>query len=94
MNNLLRIFKYPLIIEGGEQAVSMPAHAKILKVGNQHDEVMIWALVDDSEFHEPRYFELLPTGASFKEHPMSIYLDTVVTHGGGLVWHVFERWNK
>ena len=74
----------------------MPAGAQVLSVGPPRNgtqelaaELDLWAVVDPSAATSPRHFRVVGTG-----HPMpddcGRFVGTTVTHGGALVWHVFE----
>lgn len=93
---MLRIYKYGL----GDWAsvdyveLDMPYSAKIIHVGHQKGEIMLWAEFDDQTTKlSKRWFKVLPTGASIQNH------DTRMCHIGTvqinmslteLVWHVYE----
>lgn len=87
-----RIFKYELEITD-LAAVSMPAGAKLLCVQMQHGVPQIWALVDERRPAVARRFRVVGTG-----HPLaatdlvfsSAYVGSVQTHGGALIFHVFD----
>ena len=83
------IYKYLLIVDAS-QFLSMPTGAEILCVQTQHGEPHLWAVVDTDQPQEEREIIMRGTG-----HPLNgqegRYIGTVQTHGGGLVWHLFER---
>ena len=86
------IWKYTLNIEDNP-VLRMPANAQILSVGNQREQLCLWALVDtQTTVTEGRHFRIAGTG-----HPVSdgdasdyIYIGTAIMMDGALVWHVFE----
>jgi len=54
------------------------------------DRLDMWALVDPTTATEPRTFQIVGTGNPIPpEH--SRYIGTVPTHGGQLIWHIFEK---
>lgn len=86
-----RIFKYPLEVTDVLN-VTMPAGAKILSVAEQdHSGIVLWAEVDISAPKVRRRFVIVGTG-----HPMlavpadAVFVGTVQTFGGRLVWHVYD----
>ena len=85
-----RIFKYQLDIVD-EQTLNLPYTAKILSVIEQHNKVVLYAAVDDE--HEPhqRLIRIVGTGHPFPDIEQCVYLGTVSTHDGHLIWHVFEE---
>jgi len=90
-----RIFKYELPPPTGnspETVVEMPGDARILKVASQAGCIFLWALVDPDAPKEPRTFEVYPTGMACVKDPEDlVHIDSVLIHGGALVFHVFER---
>lgn len=93
------IYKYPLKVKG-PQTISIPEGAEFLSVIEQDDCPVVYFLVDPSRESWPISFILLGTG-----HPVEkdlseyfIYLGTVSTFNGQLVWHIFAlqsaTWKK
>ncbi len=84
-----KIFKYHLPIAGPTVIVAMPNNPKILSAGNQNEQVMVWADVEEDNQLEDHLFFIRGTG-----HPMhsqeSTFIDTVIVAGGSLVWHIFH----
>lgn len=83
------IWKYPLEIRD-LQTLMVPEGATILTVQAQHDIPVLWALVDPKAPKVRRDFEILGTGNPVEEGERN-YIATIQTHGGQLVWHVFEQ---
>lgn len=84
------IYKYPLDITDA-QTVQMPKSAAVLSVGVQGHTVYVWAAVDTDEPLVGRHFRIAGTGNPFGWRAPSLrFIGTVMTHGGHLVWHVFE----
>ncbi len=83
------IWKFELEITD-EQKISMPKNAKILSVQAQHDRPCVWAIVDDKEILEDRFFIIHGAG-----HPcnggFSKFIGTFQVHSGRLVFHLFEK---
>ncbi len=79
------IWKYPIVV--GRSVLSMPIGAKILKIAEQGNEIMLWAVVDSEAEMEARFFQVYGTG-----HPLpdncGEYMDSVMIDV--FVWHVFE----
>lgn len=87
------IWKYGLMPDSVQQ-VRMPHGAKILSVQTQKEEVCLWAEVDtDTELKETRFIECFGTGQPMVEGMgvERVYIGTVQTMGGELVWHFYER---
>lgn len=82
------IYKYPLNASGpGRHAEYMPEEAKLLSIGEQGGQLVLWALVDLSAPLRMRHFELCWTGFPGPD-PRSTYVGTCQV--GPLVWHVFD----
>lgn len=85
-----RIYKYTLDIDD-EQNISMPYHAEILTVQNQHGSLCLWAIVDDEEQGiEERRFAIYGTGNPAQLATIDGYIGTAQQMNGTLIWHVFE----
>lgn len=86
-----KIFKYKLTFSQGMTVnVSMPVKAQILTAGIQKNELFIWALVDEKEKLEDRYFQVYATGEEINKIEGQKYITTII--GNYLVWHLFERY--
>ena len=83
------IWKYELAMVD-EQFVAMPIGAEVLTVQTQHNRLCVWAQVDPTKHPELRRFVILGTGNPYEHRDGMRYIGTVQTHGGSLVWHVFE----
>jgi len=81
------IFKYPL---DGSLRVSLPAGAKILTVGNQREELMLWAEVDTTASSEMRQFRVYGTGDQMPDDP-GTWVGTALFMQGAVVWHVYVQ---
>ena len=82
------IWKFHLIVETN-QRFTIPRGARFLSVQGQHDEIVMWWLVDPRQPPESRRFSVYGTGHDMPDNP-GAYLGTVQTDGGGFVWHAFE----
>jgi hypothetical protein len=72
--------------------VPMPRGAVVLSVGNQMEEICLWAEVDTEATKEERAFEVHGTGHQMHQD-MGVsrkYIGTVMLRGGSLVFHVYE----
>lgn len=89
------IWRFPLPITD-MPTLNLPAGSKVLSVGPprgpelySNDGMDLWALVDPTAAPEPRSFRVVGTG-----NPMppdaGRFVGTVPSHGGALIWHVFE----
>lgn len=84
-----RIFKYPLEVTD-EQVVVMPAGAVILCVQLQGPTPCLWAIVNPDAPKTKRRIDTYGTGKTLAEAP-GYYIGTYQLHGGGLVFHVFDK---
>ena len=89
------VYKYKLPLDDYVKVI-MPKDAEIISVGEQEQELVIWAVVDSTAIeHRNKEFRIAGTG-----HPLSRNLSNrpdekllfigTVQHSNGLVWHVFE----
>jgi hypothetical protein len=87
----MRILKYkvPEPNEYGSVCISMPDHSLLLSVGLQNDQMVLWALVDESTFETGKKFIVLNTGSKITSY-IGKFIGTVTT-SNGIVWHVFEE---
>lgn len=80
------VFKYPL--ELGATTISLPSGTEILHVGEQDEELRLWALLPTSyETGSSRVFIVLGTGHTCARKIIA-HVGTVKI--GAFVWHVFE----
>lgn len=89
------IWKFELTPAGAEHlaaARAMPAHAKVLSVGQQNDKLMIWAQIDTDLERDggTRYFHVFGTGHDLPGAGLGDFLGTVHLHGGRIVVHIFD----
>lgn len=87
---------------GSECAILMPRSARLLTVGAQEDDIVIWAEVDPAALFRERRFQAFNTGAELPklvELPLpapwvgtynSREYQGTVQMPGGVVWHVYE----
>lgn len=69
--------------------VVMPARSEIVRVGQQNDVPVVWAIVDPAETQpETRRLIVLPTGANSSEQLS--YIGTTELYNGEIAAHVFE----
>lgn len=84
----MTVWKFALAL-ADYQAVNMPEGAEILHLGEQGDDLFLWARVDPERPNKTRYFTVVGTGhIAPKSSP---FVGTVLTRGGSFVWHVFEE---
>lgn len=83
------IHKYPLEVKN-HQTILMPTGAQILSVQFQEDQLVLWAIVNDTLHKEGRLIEIYRTGTPFqplnRKHISTVQEDCVE----GVVWHIFE----
>lgn len=84
------IWKYSISL-AGRLTVEMPKGATILAFQMQGGLPCLWALTDQAENIEERYFRVVATGWSInvQDGEEWRYVGTV-QQDGGLVWHLFE----
>jgi hypothetical protein len=86
------IFKYPLTITD-YQDIALPAGAKPLCVQMQDERPCLWVLVNaDREPDHTLTVRIVGTGNPFPDAEECTYVGTFQMFAGGLVWHVFTRW--
>jgi hypothetical protein len=86
-----KIFKYKIDFNPGMTvSLLMPINAKILTTGIQKNELFIWALIDEKEKLEDRYFQVYATGEEINNIEKQKYVTSII--GDYLVWHLFERY--
>lgn len=90
----MRIWKFELSITD-VQEVDIPFPARVLSVGNQRDELVLWALVDPDDELMTVKIRIVGTGNPFDfelfdDARQAKFIGTVLM-GNGLVWHVFEE---
>jgi len=73
--------------------ISMPAGAEFLSIGEQHNKVCLWMLVDPEATDEIRRFAVFGTGHPVPDIPLR-FLGSVQLFDGDLVFHAFERANE
>lgn len=88
----MKIYKYPLIIDG-EQSIRMPKGAVILDLQMQGRFPTIWATIPEEKFGEMglsefRTFLTFGTGEFFPDELKLTYIKTY--YDGPFVYHVFE----
>lgn len=86
------IWKFELDITDGQEITMPSLNAPIIAVQAQNDKICLWAVVNP-EFKQPqiRKIFIVGTGNPFPDVQSFRYLDTVQTHDGRAVWHVFEE---
>ena len=72
----------------GEEPIRMPEGSRILAVGQQQGDVVVWAACDPHALPEWRHLTIEGTGGGFGR-AARIYHGTVQMPNG-LVWHVVE----
>lgn len=87
-----RVFRYRLDI-ADRPTVELPIDAEVLSVGpprDGSDQLDLWALVHvDEPQTVPSHFRVVGTGNPVPDD-CGRFVGTVPTHGGALIWHVFE----
>lgn len=71
-----------------EQEVAMPQDAELLHVAAQYGKLALWArVIPTGQAEASRLILIRGTGTPIWQQP---HVGTVFTHGGSLVWHVFD----
>lgn len=75
--------------------VKMPVGAIVLSTGMQadevgHEDIYVWAIVDDTSPVERRVFSVFATGHSVLPNDPGKFIGTVMLSGGTFVFHIFE----
>lgn len=83
------IWKFPVSV--GVFKLEMPIRSRVLSVGAQNGEPMLWAMVTESPA-EAKWFAGAMTGQPLPEKPgyYSKFIGTVLLHGDRLVLHLFQ----
>jgi hypothetical protein len=81
------VWKYTLPKTMNE--VEMPSGATVLMIGEQHNEICLWARVDPDAAWETRRFQVVGTGHEDLVGG-EIYLGSAHINNGNFVFHVFE----
>ena len=83
------VWKFTLPRADDLVSIEMPKGAEPLFVGEQFGVPCLWARVDPAAPTERRWFRWAGTG-----HPLGRFtgrhIGTWITHGGNLVWHLFD----
>lgn len=82
-----RIFKYEIPVSD-DFKLSLPKGSEILSVQMQKSIPCLWALIDEANERENRYFKLYGTGMAIDDNLK--YIGTFQMLNGGLVFHLFE----
>jgi hypothetical protein len=81
------IWKFPLPIRD-MVSLTMPVGAKVLSVAEQHGDLCLWAVVDDTAPRMERIFYVFGTGNPIVGVGTSRFVGTVLM--APFVWHIFE----
>lgn len=87
-----RVYRYEMRVDDST-TVDLPVGAEILKFAarDQHPDVIeFWALVNPEARVAAHLFRVAGTGHDIKEADTWVYVDSVITARGALVWHVFR----
>lgn len=86
----MRIYKYPLIITD-KQTISLPKGSTILSVANQREQLVLYALIQDSTINTEEYkIRIIGTGHNIICNVQAMtFAGTVLMDDGSLVWHIF-----
>jgi len=84
------IWKYKLSVADTTD-ILMPVGAQVLDVKMQHDDAVMWALVDSDALLRLRRFHILGTGHDASRLlPLDRYVGSFNNENLSLVFHVFE----
>lgn len=86
----MKVFKYPVHVDD-YMLINLPAGAKPLHFNMQGERLCLWALVDPLA-HQAQYaFRMVGTGQYVEAG--GEYINTLLMHGGQLVFHFFAMDN-
>ncbi|MFA6711118.1 MAG: hypothetical protein WCS33_00170 [Candidatus Caldatribacteriota bacterium] len=85
-----RVFKYPLVMMD-RNTIVLPKGSKILSVESQKDDIVVYAIVDDSVSTEVEEHVFLIRGTGHPADDVDGYdfLNTVKLYGDTLIFHIF-----
>lgn len=83
----MTIWKFPLALDPGTEAIKLPAGAEVLTVQMQCGIPVLWARVDPEA--EPADFAIECVFTGGRSHSAGRYVGTVQVQG--LVYHYFVR---
>jgi hypothetical protein len=86
---LKTVYKYPISVNDCV-TITMPKGAEILKVAEQYGVLNVWALVDNSKPLVSHAFAWRGTGHDCTDLNKHMFIDSVLMHGGQLVFHLFD----
>ena len=87
------IYKYKLDLKDGEQEINLPSPYTILQVGNQAEELVVWAQIDPDGVPSKAVFRVFHTGQGLPEDICDYdHKGSVMFIGGSFVVHVFCRY--
>lgn len=79
-------------ISPSKTTIEMPKHSKVLSVQMQNNVPCIWAQVNPDAEKVKKHFEIFGTGHDMEcDGICREFIGTFQMHGGGLVFHLFER---
>ena len=86
----MKIYKY--ILKHDVNLLALPYKSQILSVKNQHNKIVLYALVDPEEKEmQKRTFIVATTGGMEVDSGTHQFIDTVMLANGAYVVHVFEK---
>jgi len=86
------VFKYSLEIVG-KQVLNLPKHPELLCVREQYGSLVLYAEVSKGvRDYEDITIIIIGTGHAVPNENL-VYIDTVLTDNGALVWHVYKQVN-
>jgi len=85
---MITVWKYNLKLTD-YQVIELPVGSKPLSAGiDAKGDLVVWVLVDTEAKLVGHGFRVAGTGHQIGL-PIPVYLDTVITRGGALIWHIF-----
>lgn len=92
-----RILKYPIPTKNGfndpetEFTLELPKGSSLLSAQEQYGSLQMWFEVTDSKEIEKLTYCIFGTGEYMPEEQIYLYINTIQTHEGRLVWHLYEK---
>ncbi len=86
----MKIWKQVLAVVD-TQEIEVPKGARLLTAREQNNQPCVWFMCDPDAPKTKRTIYICGTGHEAPDWHETNYLGTAITHGGGLVWHIFEK---
>lgn len=86
-----RIWKFRIPFMGQHGAIEMPKGARIISVGWQNNDPVLWAIVDPHAAPATRNIVVIMTGVDIREGEFAFpFIGTTMNDDGSFVVHIFD----